>query len=110
MATTAQVRHFCDVVDGHRKELEKLMEEEATLRMKRGQGEFSVNAAGRRISVTAVQDRTYMPSMVRGMEMVQLGLLKWYAAAIDRQKALLASAEEDVARAAAELAKAKVAA
>lgn len=91
---TKLIRSLSEDVDKARELLAKLKSELALIDMRRGQDCCLISCAGRTLSVTAFNDdRTYMPRLVRGMEMVQLGLRKYWQAMIDSQAAVVAEKE-----------------
>ena len=74
--------------------LAKLKGELDLIDMRKGQHCCPISCAGRTLSVTAwTQDNHYMPRLVRGMEMVQLGLRKYWQAMIDNQADVVAAKE-----------------
>lgn len=91
---TELIRSKSVEVDSARALLKKLNEELALIDMRRGQDCCAISCAGRVLSVTAFNgDRSYMPRLRRGMEMVQLGLRKYWQAMIDSQQEVVAQKE-----------------
>lgn len=84
-------------LDRARAAREKLRTEEAALRMQAGQNCVSISCMGRTIAITSLSRETnYMPQPVRGMQMIQLGLLKWYSAQAERADSEVRQLEEDL--------------
>lgn len=91
---TKLVRSRTEDLDFARGLLAKLKDELALIDMRKGQDCCAISCAGRRLDVTAFsEDRHYMPRLVRGMEMVQLGLRKYWQAMIDSQADVVAAKE-----------------
>jgi hypothetical protein len=91
---TKLIRSLSDDLDSARALLAKLKDELALIDMRKGQDCCSISCAGRTLSVTAwTQDSYYMPRLVNGMEMVQLGLRKYWQAMIDSQADVVAAKE-----------------
>lgn len=73
------------------KELHKLRIERAALRCSGDQNTVALYCQNRKLQVTDVSRETnWNAKQVRGMEMIALGLIKWYDAEIDRQEAKIA--------------------
>lgn len=73
------------------KELDKLKSERAMLRCGGDQNTVSLYCQSRKLQIIDISRETnWSAKQVRGMEMIALGLIKWYDAEIDRQEAKVA--------------------
>lgn len=91
---TKLIRSRTEDLDSARALLAKLKDELALIDMRKGQDCCHISCAGRVLALTAfTEDRTYMPRLVRGMEMVQLGLRKYWQAMIDSQADVVVAKE-----------------
>lgn len=100
---TVEVKHMCGQLDEARANLKKLQNEAGGLQLKASQTFVSLTVSSdrgsRRLAVTEMNERTYMNVQTRGMEMVLLGIKKWYSAEIDRAEHLVTVLESKIAKA-----------
>lgn len=100
---TANVRIMCGQLDEARESLRKLKNEASGLHLNASQTFVNITVSSdrgsRRLSVTQMDERTYMNVQTRGMEMVLLGIKKWYSAEIDRAAHLVTVLESRIAEA-----------
>lgn len=79
-----------------RAELAMINETAAALRLAAGQNKVGISIDGHSIALTALDNRTWMPKQVRGMEMILLGAKKYFAALIEQQQDLIHRIEEAI--------------
>lgn len=80
------------------KELEKLRSERANLNCN-GQNMVTLFCNTRRVDLMEVSRETYWQAKQRrGMEMIALGLIKWYDAEIDKQVELIQTLHHKLAK------------
>lgn len=95
---TINIRNLSDNLFKARERLEQVKSEAAILTLSGHQRAVSISVVSergtRKLDVTELDDRYYQVKQTRGMEMVLLGLKKWYAAEIDRAKDQVAAIEQ----------------
>lgn len=104
MSTIDRIRDLSAQADGLKAALVDARAAYEKVKAFGGQRGYSVVIDGVRVDVATIDHRTYMPRLIRGMDMVHLGVLKSLDARVDAARARLAAKAQEVAEAAAEMA------
>lgn len=95
---TKAIRQMTELLDQRRKQIAELKHEASLLTLNCNQEEIrvSVGKSTRSIAVTAM-GRDYMHKMIRGREMILLGVKKVYAAIIEEFESDITELEKKIA-------------
>lgn len=96
---TKEIRHYADKLDGLRKSLTDLKQERTLLNCNGHQTELSVSAgAARKVIVGhSGYDTGYMTKIIRGREMILLGMIKTFDGWIAQREKEVAECEAQLA-------------
>ena len=91
---TKAVAKAAAVLEAAYADLQKARNDYATVKAHNGQVGYKVTVNGISVDVSVMDQRTYMPAMIRGREMIHLGALKALAARIAQYETYVAECEK----------------
>lgn len=92
-----QIKAAADTLDKSEQALAVAIDRLATVRGHGGQRGYSVSVNGVTVAVSVCDSRTYQGTLIRGREMIHLGALKALGAEVDKARASLKVARENLA-------------
>ena len=94
-----ELKKLCDRLAAAKAELEKLEHKQSLCKLSGHQVPISVRVHGEIDVAVSHMDRSYMQSVIRGREMILLGVKKVINGLIDQQRAHVADLEEKISNA-----------